>query len=207
MTWPTIYWTSQDWRAVVQNIVASVLLIFAGDVLARTFFSVIGGTRARLSIVAGPTQQLKDVDWPFIRVRNHGLPLSPRTQAARGCIAFGKLDGIDYRFNWSSSGPVPLERVDIYGDNFEDLPLVVRAIQNKPGQALYRWVLLPTTAFLTDMVFLTQGPMDGTIAQIPLTDGVHELSLVVQSLDGSRTDARFEVNVPPWPGRISVRKR
>jgi hypothetical protein len=202
--WPfPIDWNAQDWRAVLQNVVASVLLIFAGDVLARTLFNYIGGTRPKLRLDPGPPQPLVDLDWPFVRVTNEGLPLSPRTRAAERVIAKGTIDGTPVRLNWSSSAARPPESVDIYGGEWQDLPLVVRANQSV-NASVYGWAILAQTAYLTDVTFLTQGPRNGAVAQMPLNNGRHALSITVTSLQGSEKTTEFLVTVPPWPGRIVI---
>lgn len=207
MPWPfPIDWNAEDWRAVIQNVVASVLLIFAGDVLARSFFNYIGGTRPRLRLEPGPPQTLVDLDWPFVRVTNTGLPLSPRTRAAEGVIAKGTIDGTPVRLNWSSSAARAPESADIYGGEAQDLPMVVRANQSVTA-SVYGWTILAQTAYLTDVTFLTQGPRNGAVAQIPLNNGRHDLSITVISLEGSQRTAEFVVTVPPWPGRIVIQEK
>jgi len=57
------------------------------------------------------------------------------------------------------------------------------------------------------VTFLTQGPANGAVAQHPLAYGQHSLQLTVQSLDGARKSAEFTINIPPWPGRITLQKK
>src|SRR5438445_1024220 len=157
---------------------------------------------------AAPRENLADVDWPHVRVRNVGLPLSPRTRAANGVIAYGTIDGSEVRLNGSSSAPSPPEETDIYGDGFADLPIVVRLNRGDgPPGAFYGNLILPKSAYLTEVEFLTQGAkVPNKIGTHPLTDAVHDLVITTQSLDGAKQTREFRINIPPWPGRISLHR-
>ncbi len=205
MTWPfPIDVTAADMRAILQNVAASVLLIFAGDVLVRGLLSIVLGARPRLRIQPGAPKAMRDLDWPHLVVRNVGLLLSPRTRAAEGVIAFGKLDGVDVRFQWSTSDTRPPSQIDIYGDREAEIPLIVRARAGAPAR-LYGNVMPAQTAHLTEVEFLTQG-FPGKAAPWPLEVGTHELEFHVQALDGTRTAAKLFLDVPPWPRPLRIRR-
>lgn len=203
--WPfPIDWTDQDTRAVIQNVIASVVLIIVGDGLLRVILGIAFGARPRLRIDVSKRAPLKDVDWPHLVVTNVGLPFSPRTRGAEAVTAYGTLDGVERRFLWATSADRPPEQVDIYSDRSAEIPLVARSRQNVIG-TLYGNVVPPQTACLTEVEFLTQA-FEGKIAPTPIADGDHDLTLTVHALDGTRTTARFGVTVPPWPGAITLRK-
>jgi hypothetical protein len=61
---------------------------------------------------------------------------------------------------------------------------------------------------VTEVEFLTQGQkVPNKIGTRPLTDGQHDLAITVQSLHGARKTERFNINVPPWPGRITLHRK
>ncbi len=200
-----IDWTAQDWRAVIQNLVASIVLIIAGDFILRTILTFVGGTRPRLKVSIGfHSTPLNDVDWPFLRVWNFGLALSLRTRAAMDVIAYGSVDDIDCDFSWSSSARTPPESTSIYGGRYADLPLAIRANANTTGNLVnYRNLMLARQAYLTERTFLTQG--SGTVAGWPLTVGKHRVRITVQSSDGELTRGDFILDVPAWPSVLSIR--
>jgi hypothetical protein len=67
----------------------------------------------------------------------------------------------------------------------------------------YKNILLPQQAYLTDRMFLTQG--SGSVAPWSLAIGKHIVTMAVQSEDGELTRGEFVVDVPAWPGQISIR--
>jgi hypothetical protein len=119
-------------------------------------------------------------------------------------IAYGSVDDVECEFNWSSSAKTPPESTSIYGGRYADLPLAVRANAKTTGNLVnYRNVMLAGQAYLTERGFLTQG--SGAVAGWPLTLGTHRVSVTVQSSDGELTRADFILDVPDWPGLISIR--
>jgi hypothetical protein len=59
---------------------------------------------------------------------------------------------------------------------------------------------------------MTQGFHDPSTGKVklapwPLTDSLHRLDLTVQALDGTRSKASFDLNVPLWPTPITSRRR
>lgn len=205
MPWPLeIQWTSEDVRAVVLNIIASVLIILVGDGLLRGLLSVVLGRAPRLRVTHGEDQNLADLDWAHLSVENTGLPLAPKTAAARRVVASGSIDGVPIVLLWATTAARPPEQVDIYRGHPRLIPAAVRARQ-PVAAGLYQNAMQPRTAYVTDAELLTQG-YSGKPAPHPLTDGVHELALTVQAEDGTTTSERFLVHVPPWPGRITIQR-
>ncbi len=139
----------------------------------------------------------------------HRPTLVLRTRAALGVIAFGRIDRDQVRFNWSSSAKTPPETANNYGQRADDLPIAVRLDRgDSPLGEFYGNLLEPRVAYLTEVEFLTQGQkVPNKIGTHPLADGAHELVLTAQSLDGSETTQQFTLNVPPWPGRITIHRR
>jgi hypothetical protein len=203
MPW-TWSWTSEDVRAVVLNIVASVAIIFVADVLLRGLLSIAFGRAPRLSIRPAPDQKLRDVDWPHVQVTNEGLGLAPRTRAARLVIVTGKVDDVRANFLWATTAEQPPEQVDIYRGHPRLVPVVARARARATGE-LYQNEMRPGVAYVTEAEFLTQGYL-GKPASRPLTDDDHDLELTVQADDGTTTTKSFVIVIPPWPGAITIRE-
>ncbi len=68
-------WNADDWKAFVINMLAAIAVIVVADFVLRGVLGLVGGTSPRLRLHAAPSENLRDVDWPHIRVTNTGLPL------------------------------------------------------------------------------------------------------------------------------------
>jgi hypothetical protein len=195
-------WTDEDLRAVLLNIAASVALIVVADGLLRGLLSMVLGRAPRLRIRPAGDQRLRDLDWLHVRVTNDGLPLAPRTRAARAVIVSGKLDGARLGLLWATTADRPPEQVDIYRGHARLVPVVVRTRADAAADP-YSNDMQPRVAYVTDAEFLTQGYL-GKPASRPLTNGQHSLELTVQAEDGTTTSERFTIVVPIWPGIITI---
>lgn len=210
-SWLPQNWLIEDWKAFAVNVSAALALFFVADVLVRGVRGIVVGSRPRLSIEAAPDQHAGDVDWVHLRVTNVGLPLARKTRAVAGVSAWGKFDGSPVVFSWSSSSDWPPEEANIYGRKYRDIPIAARLIANQDG-IFKRNLVKARVAHLTEIEFMTQGFHDPTggrtkLGPWPLMDTLHRLDVTVQALDGTRSSASFDLNVPVWPTAMTIQRR
>jgi hypothetical protein len=113
-------------------------------------------------------------------------------------------------FSWSSTGDWPSEESNIYGDRHRDIPIAARLVANTDS-VFKKNFMKATVAHLTEIEFMTQGFHDPAgktkLAPWPLTNSLHRLNITVQALDGTKSSAAFDLNVPVWPTPMTIRKR
>lgn len=191
---------------VVVNLLAALIFFVAVDIIARRILDLVGGTRPRFQLTS-EHRQLRDVDWPHVRVRNVGLPLSPHTRAAQDAIAYGTVDGEEVEFQWATTerAAATRESMPIYHGRPRDIPLAVRI---RPGFAPGFWGNQDHqvgVAYLTEVEYLTQYAT-GKPAPHPLLQGNHTIVITVRDGEGNAATSEFVLRVPPFPADMELQK-
>jgi hypothetical protein len=189
----------------MNNLVAWLIGLAIVAVIYHFVGSQIFGGAPRLTIRAGRhgVNPKDGSEWQHLEVRNIGLwganwkvwrvPLSRSTRPAIDAVISARYDNEteDSILHWGSTrGPV--EATSIHRGRPREIPIVVR---NRNGFE-YGWRMQPDGYYISDCVFLTQGPGDrrDLEAERPLSPGSHRLRVTIYY--GRMTTERFSIVIP-----------
>ncbi|SRR6266849_4324966 len=189
--------------AIAEQLPGTLVGIAIGFVLGSTrgiVFRTILGTSPRLHIEPDDSHPY----WAHIEVTNVGLPFARRTRPARGAratVIFDANPEKTYEFCWSSADkrPPPLE-VDIHKSRSEQLPFVLFYAGERPVK-IYEHSIDNTTAFISEVEFLTQGSPNERSVPGRIGEGDYPFRLSIRYDDVESVHRRMTMHVRTSPVR------
>lgn len=189
------------WAAISQQAPGTLVGIVIGFLLGSTRGLVgrrIVGTAPRLRIEPDDSHPY----WAHIAVTNVGLPFARKTRPARDAratVVFDVYPEKTYEFCWSSADkrPPPLE-VDGHRGRAEQLPFVLFYAGDRPVE-IYEHSIDNTTAFITEVEFLTQGSPNERSVPGRIGEGDYPFTLTVRYDEVESVSQRMSMHVRKSP--------